>query len=115
MYNSSAATYLSRHCKTAWNVEGRLQGTIDLPLAEVGIKQAIANVGVIDDLDVRRIVCSTARRAHETARLYADSLGLPIHKTPGLRQLDHGKREGRKTEELLLDPSSGQTEPNCVN
>jgi len=97
MHNSSATIYLSRHCKTAWNVEGRLQSTIDLPLAEIGIKQAIANVAVIRDLGVRRIVCSTARRAYETARLYADSLGLPIRNTPGLRELDHGKwKEGRR-------------------
>ena len=118
MYKSSATIYLSRHCKTAWNVEGRLQGTIDLPLAEIGIKQAIANVAVIRDLGVRRIVCSTARRAYETARLYADPLGLPIHNTPGLRELDHGKWEGRKTEELLLDPDSGYanwlSDPGCV-
>ena len=118
MHNSSATIYLSRHCKTAWNVEGRLQGTVDLPLGEIGIKQAIANVAVIRDLGVRRIVCSTARRACETARLYADSLGLPIRNTPGLRELDHGKWEGRKTEELLLDPDSGYakwlSDPGCI-
>src|ERR1017187_2589690 len=118
MYKSSATIYLSRHCKTAWNVEGRLKGTIDLPLDEIGIKQAIANVALIRDLGVRRIACSTARRAYETARLYADSLGLPIHNTPGLRELDHGKWEGRKTEELLLDPDSGYanwlSDPGCV-
>jgi probable phosphoglycerate mutase len=118
MHNSSATIYLSRHCKTAWNVEGRLQGTIDLPLAEIGIRQAIANAGAIRDLGVRRIVCSTARRAYETARLYADSLGLPIHSMPGLRELDHGEWEGRKTEGLLLDPGSGYanwlSDPGCI-
>jgi phosphohistidine phosphatase SixA len=40
-----------------------------LPLAEVGIKQTKANVAVIRDLGVRRIVCSTASQAYETARL----------------------------------------------
>lgn len=118
MHNNAATIYLSRHCKTAWNVEGRLQGTIDLPLAEIGIKQAIANVAAIRDLGVRRIVCSTARRAYETARLYADSLGLPICNMPGFRELDHGKWEGRKTEELLLDPDSGYakwlSDPGCI-
>jgi broad specificity phosphatase PhoE len=43
MDSSYAAIYLCRHCKTAWNVEGRLQGTIDLPLAEVGIKSLLKN------------------------------------------------------------------------
>src|SRR5271157_3666520 len=118
MHNSSATIYLSRHCKTAWNVEGRLQGTIDLPLAEVGIQQAIANVAAIRDLGVRRIVCSTARRAYETARLYSEALELPIHDTPRLRELDHGKWEGRKTEDLLLDADSGYakwlSDPGCI-
>lgn len=118
MHHSSATIYLARHCKTAWNVEGRLQGTIDLSLAEIGVKQAIANIAVIRDLGVRRIVCSTARRAYQTARLYADSIGLPIHSTPRLRELDHGRWEGRKTQELLLDPDSGYanwlSDPGCV-
>ena len=44
---SPAKIYLARHCKTAWNLEGRLQGTVDLPLAEVGIEEAKTNVGVL--------------------------------------------------------------------
>jgi broad specificity phosphatase PhoE len=107
MLTSSATVYLSRHCKTAWNVEGRLQGTIDLPLAPVGVEQALNNVAAIRDLQVRRIVCSTARRAYETAGVYAVWLALPIHKTPELRELDHGDWEGRKTDDLLLDLESG--------
>lgn len=31
--SSPANIYLCRHCKTSWNVEGRLQGTVDLLLA----------------------------------------------------------------------------------
>jgi broad specificity phosphatase PhoE len=99
-------------------VEGRLLGTIDLPLAELGIKQAIANVAVIRDLGVRRIVSGTARRAHETGRLYSESLALPTHDTPRLRELDHGKWEGRKTEDLLLDADSWYakwlSDPGCI-
>ena len=84
------AIYLSRHSKTAWNVEGRLQGARDLRLCQAGIKEAEANVSTIRALGVRRIVCSTAMRAYETAQLYGAALGLPVRCTRQLRELDHG-------------------------
>jgi phosphoserine phosphatase len=63
MDTSPAKIYLSRHCKTTWNLEGRLQGTVDLPLAEVGLEEAKTNVAAVRSLGVNRIVSSTARRA----------------------------------------------------
>jgi probable phosphoglycerate mutase len=118
MHSDAATIYLSRHCTTAWNVEGRLQGTIDLPLADVGIGEAKANVSAVRDIGVRRIVCSTAHRAYQTATLYAEALQLPVHGTPRLRELDHGEWEGRAVEELLLDRNSGYAQwladPGCI-
>jgi len=91
---------------------------MDLPLADVGIRETQANVGAVRALGVRRIVCSTARRAYQTATLYADALQLPIHRTPRLRELDHGNWEGREMEDLLLDPNSGYAQclsnPGCI-
>jgi len=107
MHRRRAVIYLSRHCTTAWNVQGRLQGTVDLPLAELGIKEAKANVTAVRCCGVRRIVSSTARRAYETAQLYRELLELPIYCTPQLCELDHGTWEGRKIAELLLDRDSG--------
>lgn len=118
MDTSPAKVYLSRHCKTTWNLEGRLQGTVDLPLAEVGIEEAKSNVAAVCSLGVNRIVSSTARRAYETAQLYGESLGLCIYKMVRLRELDHGDWEGRKVSELLLDQNSGYakwlSDPGCI-
>lgn len=83
-------------------MEGRLQGTVDLPLCEAGVKQAEANVAAIRALGVRHIVCSTARRAYQTAQLYGAALDLPVGFAPEIRELDHGAWEGRKVEELLV-------------
>jgi probable phosphoglycerate mutase len=88
-------------------VEGRLQGTVDLPIVAVGLKEAMGNVAVVRHLGVRRIVCSTARRAYQTAQVYRALLGLPIYCTQHFRELDHGKWEGRKLTELVLDEESG--------
>jgi broad specificity phosphatase PhoE len=107
MHNKRAIIYLSRHCTTAWNVEGRLQGTVDLPLAEVGIREAKAHVSAIRELGLHRIVSSRAHRAYQTAMIYADALQLPLHSTPRLRELDHGNWEGRRVDELLADHNSG--------
>jgi phosphoserine phosphatase len=107
MNSRPAKIYLARHCKTTWNLEGRLQGTVDLPLATVGVEEARINVPVIRKLGVHRIVCSTAQRAYQTAELYGESLELPMYITVRLYELDHGKWEGRKVSELLLDQSSG--------
>lgn len=107
MHSSPARIYLSRHCTTAWNLEGRLQGTIDLPLANIGVEEAKNNVAAVRNTGVNRVVCSTTRRAYETAEIYGELLKLPIHKTPQLRELDHGKWEGRKVDELLSDRDSG--------
>jgi len=118
MHSRPAAIYLSRHCTTAWNVQGRLQGTVDLPLAEVGIKEARANALAVRNLGVSRIVCSTARRADETAQQYRELLELPVYRTRHLRELDHGNWEGRKVKELLLDQNSGfanwLSDPGCL-
>jgi len=107
MRGKSATIYLSRHCTTAWNIEGRLQGTIDLPLAVVGIGEAKENIELIRSMAISRIVASTARRAYETAQIYAEALGVQLLSTPRLRELDHGGWEGREIRELLADPSSG--------
>jgi broad specificity phosphatase PhoE len=106
MSDCPVAIYLSRHCKTAWNLEGRLQGTMDLPLCEAGVTEAEANAAAIRALGVGRIVCSTARRAHQTAQLYGAALGLPVLPTLKLRELDHGVWEGRKVKDLLVCPDA---------
>jgi len=118
MHASAPTIYLTRHCTTAWNVEGRLQGTVDLQLAEVGVREAKAHVSVVRNLAVRRIICSTALRAYQTATVYAESLRLPLHRTLQLRELDHGEWEGRKAGALLLDRNSGYaqwlSDPACI-
>ena len=107
MQTDGARIYLSRHCKTAWNLKGRLQGTVDLPLDKIGVEQARSNLPAVQKLGGNRIVCSTARRAYQTAQIYGESLGLPIHKTAQLRELDHGRWEGNDVSELLAHETSG--------
>jgi broad specificity phosphatase PhoE len=101
--NNIARIYLARHCKTQWNLEGRFIGTTDLPLCAEGLAEAKANLSKIEDLGVNRIICSSLKRAHETAKIYAEHLGVPLHVCSGLREIDHGIWNGKKLNELLND------------
>lgn len=97
----AARVFIARHCRTQWNIEHRLQGTIDLPLSPEGRADALELVPHIERLGVERLVASPYRRARETAEIYANHLGIPLHIHPGFRELDHGQWEGKSIEELL--------------
>ena len=89
--NDSAKTakiYLGRHCKTAWNLEGRLIGTTDLPLCDVGWNEAKDTLPIVEKYKFDRIVSSPLKRAFDTSRYYADNLKIPLEVNQDLRELD---------------------------
>jgi broad specificity phosphatase PhoE len=72
--------YLLRHGQTSFNAEGRIQGSIDVPLNEVGRAQALRNGGVLNELisDKSRFdfVASPLLRARETMEIVRTAMGL---------------------------------------
>ncbi|MGH7851617.1 MAG: histidine phosphatase family protein, partial [Thermodesulfobacteriota bacterium] len=101
----TAKIYLGRHCKTEWNLEGRLIGTTDLPLCDVGWKEAKDTLPIVEKYEFDRIVSSPLKRARETSQYYADNLKIPLDVHQDLRELDQGEWNGQKYEDLLSDPS----------
>jgi probable phosphoglycerate mutase len=93
--------YLARHCKTAWNSDGRVQGTIDIDLSPEGVRDAEMNLPAIRSLGIQQIICSTAKRAMQTAAIYAHELSVPLQSSHLYRELDHGDWEGQRIEDLL--------------
>lgn len=104
MGNALPTIYIARHCKTAWNLEGRLQGKIDLPLCEEGTNEAHKNAAQIKAVGIDRIVSSNKKRARQTAQIYGQLLHIPFHVSPNLNELDHGAWEGRRINDLMADP-----------
>lgn len=85
---------LVRHGLTLSNVQGRYTGQSDVPLTDVGERQAEA-VGqrlATETLDV--IVSSDLRRACDTAHAIARYHNLPIQEDPDLREVSLGEWEG---------------------
>jgi broad specificity phosphatase PhoE len=108
--------YYIRHGETEWNAEGRLQGTRDIPLNELGRKQAAGAGAILADLFARdgrsrqalEFVASPLGRARSTMELVRGTLSMP----PGdyaiddrLREIGYGDWEGSTLAQMqALDP-----------
>jgi 2,3-bisphosphoglycerate-dependent phosphoglycerate mutase len=89
-----------RHGETAWNVDTRLQGQLDIPLNQRGREQArLAAATLVEDApDV--IYSSDLSRALETAQAVAALSGQPIVTDTGLRERHFGRWEGHTYAEV---------------
>lgn len=87
--------FLIRHGETAWNREGRFQGQMDIPLNDLGFRQAVAAADALKDTTVDRIVTSPLSRAVATGHPLALQKGIPIEKVDDLQEIGHGLWEGR--------------------
>ncbi|MDR4534692.1 histidine phosphatase family protein [Glutamicibacter sp. PS] len=84
-----------RHGQTQWNLEGRLQGSSDIPLNDTGREQARQAVQVLGAGDWDVIVSSPLSRARETAQIIAEGLGLELGPAYDLLiERDYGQGEG---------------------
>ena len=97
--------YLVRHGQTEFNRERRIQGHVDSPLTELGVRQARAVGGLLADLigDPAgwRIVSSPLGRARSTAEIVAGTLGgLPVELDDRLKEMSWGPHDGRLRAEL---------------
>jgi broad specificity phosphatase PhoE len=108
--------YYIRHGETQWNAEGRLQGVQDIPLNELGRKQAACAGGILAGLFARdgrseaslSFVASPLGRARSTMELVRGTLRLP----PGdyavddrLREIAYGRWEGSTLSQMqAADP-----------
>ncbi|MFJ4160704.1 MULTISPECIES: histidine phosphatase family protein [Microbacterium] len=89
---------LVRHGETAWNYEGRIQGSTDIPLNDTGRVQAR---GIAETLAAEYagrevvVVSSDLGRAAETADIIAAALGTSVTlRLPGLQERSYGEAEG---------------------
>jgi broad specificity phosphatase PhoE len=109
--------YYIRHGETSWNAEGRLQGARDIPLNDLGRRQAAAAGGILADLLARDghdkakipFVASPLGRARSTMELVRETLRLPPHDyavDDRLREIGYGQWEGSTLAEMqLADPA----------
>ena len=85
-----------RHGETAWNVDTRLQGHLDIPLNDVGLRQAqhLAQT-LVQRETIDAIYASDLSRAHSTAQAIAQAMGQSVTVHAGLRERHFGAFQGR--------------------
>ena len=128
--------YYIRHGETEWNALGRLQGTQDIPLNDLGRRQAAKAGIILADLFARdgrsetslEFVASPLIRARSTMELVRGSLRLPSDQyeiDDRLREIAYGQWEGstlpqmqekdpdlfarRQTEKWTVAPLGGES------
>lgn len=109
MSDRSTRIVAIRHGETDWNVEGRIQGHLDVPLNELGAWQAerLAQALVHEGIDI--VYASDLRRALETAQAVVRAIDRPLVTDIGLRERDFGSFQGQTFREIeLLFPEQAE-------
>ncbi len=103
---------LVRHGETDWNFASKLQGTSDIPLNELGIKQAVTASRNIAAHEWDLVLSSPLSRALDTARIIADGNALgEVQVTPLLLERAFGDAEGLNYHEWKKSHDSGAQVP----
>lgn len=92
---------LIRHGETLWNREGRVQGTSDIALSDVGLDHARRLALSLKDRNICSIYSSPLIRAHQTARIINQYHNAPLYLESGLMEMDQGNFEGFSYKELM--------------
>lgn len=88
--NLADVLFVVRHGRTAHNAGGLLLGSSDVPLDELGVRQALALGSLPALAGARRVVSSPLSRALDTAK----AIGPPVSIDERWREIDYGSFEG---------------------
>jgi len=89
-----------RHGETAWNVDTRLQGHLDIALNSKGLWQAEQAARALTDEPIAAIYASDLLRAWHTASAIAQTTGAPLVASKDLRERSFGSFEGKTYAEI---------------
>lgn len=89
-----------RHGETAWNVDARIQGHLDIPLNDIGLWQAGRAAAALAGESLAAIYSSDLARAQTTAQAVAATTGAPLILDSSLRERCFGSYEGRTFKEI---------------
>jgi len=91
---------LARHGQTEWNLQRRRQGQLDSPLTAQGLRDADTLAELARGYPVDVVVCSPLGRAHRTATIIGERLGVPVELLDDLHEVDHGRYAGLTDDEI---------------
>ena len=98
--------FLARHGQSVSNAVRRFQGAQDVPLSELGCRQATALSRALRSRRVAHVYASPLERARLTAEAVVAELGVPLTLVDDLRELSLGEWEGCTVEEICAQPGN---------
>lgn len=105
----STRLLLARHGQTAWNVQCRYMGQVDVPLDRIGQEQAALLGQRLSGVEFAAIYTSDLLRARETAAAIASHHSCRLIDERRLREMDFGAWQGltypeiQETDKLNLE------------
>lgn len=95
--------FLVRHGATTLSNEDRFAGATDVPLGDDGRMQVERLSARLAAAPLTAAYCSPMRRTVETAQIIASRHGLPLQFVDALREIDHGRWEGRRRADVQAE------------
>ena len=99
-HGSSTRILAIRHGETAWNVDTRIQGQLDIPLNDTGLWQAERTAEALVGEEIAVLYASDLVRAAATADAISRRIGLPVQHDAGLRERNFGLFQGKTVAEV---------------
>lgn len=95
--------YVLRHGETEWNRTGRLQGSFDSALTDLGKAQARAQSDLLKSVSLQGFMAlsSPQGRALETARIALEGHEIVVHTADDLREIGLGDWAGLARQPLI--------------
>jgi len=94
--------YVVRACSTDFDEQGRIKGTLDIPLSETGQSQVGQLVGDLHEQRIQVIYASPCRSAQQTAAALGADHHLKVKTLDELQNLDHGLWHGKLVDEVRV-------------
>jgi broad specificity phosphatase PhoE len=93
---------LIRPGSTEFDLQGRIQGTLDIPLCEQGRAEVRELIGKLKARSLTALYCAPGDAATETAHILGDALGIKVKPLEALRNLNQGLWQGMRVDEVKL-------------
>jgi probable phosphoglycerate mutase len=87
---------------TDYDQQGRIQGSLDIPLNEEGAKEVERIAQQLEPLGLEIIYCSPCEPVMQTANRLSEALDVKLKQLPNMRNLDHGLWQGMLVDEVKL-------------
>jgi broad specificity phosphatase PhoE len=91
---------LIRPGSTDFDEQGRIRGTLDVPLNRQGTEQVERTIGELSALPLKAIITSPCQSCQQTAEALARQRDIKVKCLDSLKNLDHGLWHGKLIEEV---------------